>query len=330
MCNYPRPILTIFLFLTTTFLSANVYTPITSNAHYNGIEREIYFYHSDHLGSASWITDSHCAPIQYLHYLPYGEIIANQNPSSIYNERFKFTGKELDEESGYYYFGARYYWSTLGYFISSDPLSDKTPGISSYAYCGWNPVNRLDPDGRWFETAWDLFNLGLDIHSLHEDIQNRNLGDAIVDAASLILDAGAVLLPFVPGGAGTALKVYRAADKIGDAANISKQGQKAKEIGSYIKPNGGNAKPHGGQKHNSAIDKYIEDMPAKAKNIRKNQAQVDINGNKVGTNRPDVQYDLNGQHYNVEFDTHPENGLKHQQTVQANDPNAKVILKTVE
>ncbi len=83
-------------------------------------------------------------------------------------------------------------------------------------------------------------------------------------------------------------------------------------------------------KHNFAIDKYIEDMPQKAKNIRKNQTQVDINGNKVGSNRPDVQYDLNGQHYNVEFDTHPENGLKHQQTVQANDPNAKVILKTVE
>ena len=47
-------------------------------------------------------------------------------------------------------------------------------------------------------------------------------------------------------------------------------------------------------KHNSAIDKYIEDMPPKAKNIRKNQTQVDINGNKVGSNRPDVQYDLNG------------------------------------
>lgn len=50
----------------------------------------------------------------------------------------------------------------------------------------------------------------------------------------------------------------------------------------------------------------------------------------MGTNRPDVQYDLNGQHYNVEFDTHPENGLKHQQTIQTNDPNAKVVLKTVE
>ena len=65
-------------------------------------------------------------------------------------------------------------------------------------------------------------------------------------------------------------------------------------------------------------------------NIRKNQAQVDVNGNKVGSNRPDVQYDMNGQHMNVEFDIKPENGLQHQQTIQNNDPNTKVILKTVE
>lgn len=84
------------------------------------------------------------------------------------------------------------------------------------------------------------------------------------------------------------------------------------------------------QKHNSAIDKYVDGLPKNAENVRKNQTQVDINGKKIGNNRPDVQYDLNGQHYNVEFDTHPGSGLRHQQTVQANDPNAKVILKTVE
>ena len=55
-----------------------------------------------------------------------------------------------------------------------------------------------------------------------------------------------------------------------------------------------------------------------------------MSSKKVGNNRPDIQYDENGQHVCVEYDTHPENGLKHQQTVQANDPNAKVILKTVE
>ena len=60
------------------------------------------------------------------------------------------------------------------------------------------------------------------------------------------------------------------------------------------------------------------------------QPRVIANGRKVGNNRPDMQYDENGQHVCVEYDTNPENGLKHQQTILKNDPNAKVVLKTVE
>ena len=59
-----------------------------------------------------------------------------------------FTGKEKDSETGYYYFGARYYDSDLsGLFLSVDPMSDKYPNISPYAYCAWNPVKLVDPDG---------------------------------------------------------------------------------------------------------------------------------------------------------------------------------------
>ncbi|MBQ3944431.1 MAG: RHS repeat-associated core domain-containing protein [Alphaproteobacteria bacterium] len=60
-----------------------------------------------------------------------------------------FTGKELDSETGYSYFGARYYDAELsGLFFSVDPMADKYPNISSYAYCAWNPVKLVDPDGR--------------------------------------------------------------------------------------------------------------------------------------------------------------------------------------
>ena len=60
-----------------------------------------------------------------------------------------FTGKEKDEETGYSYFGARYYDSDLsGLFLSVDPMADKYPSISPYAYCAWNPVKLVDPDGR--------------------------------------------------------------------------------------------------------------------------------------------------------------------------------------
>ena len=60
-----------------------------------------------------------------------------------------FTGKERDEETGFSYFGARYYDSDLsGLFLSVDPMSDKYPSISPYAYCAWNPVKLLDNDGK--------------------------------------------------------------------------------------------------------------------------------------------------------------------------------------
>ena len=110
-------------------------------------EYSVYYYHGDHLGSASWITDTVGTPVQYIHYAPYGELIANQRVSN-YNERFKFTGKERDEESQYDYFGARYYWSGFTHFTSPDPKLDDYLWISPYAYCNWNPVKYIDPDGR--------------------------------------------------------------------------------------------------------------------------------------------------------------------------------------
>ena len=79
--------------------------------------------------------------------MPYGELFLNQQTSH-YNERFKFTGKERDTETGYDYFGARYYSSDLTAWLSPDPLLDKYPSISPYAYCNWNPVKYVDPDGK--------------------------------------------------------------------------------------------------------------------------------------------------------------------------------------
>ena len=125
---------------------------INQNASINGQEKEVYFYHGDHLGSANWITDFTGTPIQYIHYAPYGELIDNQHAAG-YDERYKFTGKERDVETGYDYFGARFYWATIGHWLSVDPMADKYPNISPYAYCAWNPVKFVDPDGRKIKIA---------------------------------------------------------------------------------------------------------------------------------------------------------------------------------
>lgn len=57
------------------------------------------------------------------------------------------TGKEKDSETGYHYFGARYYNSDLSLWLSVDPMSDKYPSLSPYNYCAWNPMKLVDPDG---------------------------------------------------------------------------------------------------------------------------------------------------------------------------------------
>ena len=114
--------------------------------HHN--EPDVYFYHSDHLGSASWITDNGGLAVQHLQYLPYGERYVDQRISG-YSERFTFTGKERDEETGYGYFGARYMdHELMTMWLSVDPMADKYPSLSPYNYCAWNPVKLVDPDGR--------------------------------------------------------------------------------------------------------------------------------------------------------------------------------------
>jgi RHS repeat-associated protein len=124
--------------------------PYLPPAHNNGNEYEIlqYFYHSDHLGSASFVTNRGGGVVQHLQYLPYGELFVSQRNSEEFDSRYKFTAKELDNETSYTYFGARYYDSELSGWLSVDPMSDKYPMLSPYAYCANNPIILIDPDGR--------------------------------------------------------------------------------------------------------------------------------------------------------------------------------------
>jgi len=109
-------------------------------------ETDLYFYHTDHLGSSSWITDASGSANQHLQYLPYGEDYIYQRTNS-WNVPYTFSSKEKDVETGYSYFGARYYDSDLSIWLSVDPLADKYPSMSGYMYTAGNPVMLVDPDG---------------------------------------------------------------------------------------------------------------------------------------------------------------------------------------
>jgi RHS repeat-associated protein len=111
---------------------------------YEGLQ---YFYHSDHLGSASFVTNRGGNVVQHLQYFPYGELFVSQRNSEEFDSRYKFTAKELDNETSYTYFGARYYDADLSSWLSVDPLSDKYPSLSPYCYSADNPVVLVDPNG---------------------------------------------------------------------------------------------------------------------------------------------------------------------------------------
>src|SRR5574344_3142794 len=81
---------------------------------------------------------------QYAAYTPYGSLFREYRSVQPY----KFNGKELDQETGYYYYGARYYDQTTALWLGTDPLKHKYPDIGAYVYCAGNPINRIDPDGR--------------------------------------------------------------------------------------------------------------------------------------------------------------------------------------
>ena len=77
-----------------------------------------------------------------------------QYRSTSYSARYTFSGKERDEESGFSYFGSRYYNSAYSIWMSVDPMSDKYPNMSPYAYCGNNPVKCVDPRGEEIGPIW--------------------------------------------------------------------------------------------------------------------------------------------------------------------------------
>ena len=109
-------------------------------------EKMQFYYHPDHLGSSSYITNLDGEVVQHIEYVPFGEVFIEER-NNIWNTPYLFNAKEFDEETGLYYYGARYYDPRVSLWISTDPMEDKFPSVSSYTYVINNPLNILDPNG---------------------------------------------------------------------------------------------------------------------------------------------------------------------------------------
>jgi RHS repeat-associated protein len=134
-----------------------------------------FYYHPDHLGNSAYITDASGEVYQHVEYYPFGETFIDEHGNQ-QNTPYLYNAKELDDETGLYYYGGRYYDPVTSVWPSVDPSWDLPTEISTspYAYVQNNPITYIDPDGRskWFSdlTAKQKSDL---IHTLVENKKNQ-------------------------------------------------------------------------------------------------------------------------------------------------------------
>jgi RHS repeat-associated protein len=122
---------------------------IESTAGYAGT----YYYHFDALGSVVALTNSSGNTVEVYEYDVFGRVGATD---ASHPNRFMFTGREFDRETGLYYYRARYYNPQIGRFLQTDPIG-YGDGMNWYAYCGNNAVNCNDPlgeSGNWEDLSF--------------------------------------------------------------------------------------------------------------------------------------------------------------------------------
>ncbi|MCU0918236.1 MAG: hypothetical protein MUC88_27275 [Planctomycetes bacterium] len=109
-----------------------------------------YYYHFDALGSVVALTDADANTVEVCEYDVYGRVGATD---ANHPNRFLFTGRELDKETGLYYYRARYYNPQIGRFLQTDPVG-YSAGMNWYVYCGNNSTNGVDPSGlKWEDSS---------------------------------------------------------------------------------------------------------------------------------------------------------------------------------
>jgi RHS repeat-associated protein len=112
--------------------------------------RVIYWYHPDYIGNVDLVSDNSGEAYEFFLYSPWGESLYEWNSGTAsFSSPYRFNGKELDQETGLAYYGARYYDNQLSMWLNVDPLamSERNRTMSPYQFSDNNPINVMDPDG---------------------------------------------------------------------------------------------------------------------------------------------------------------------------------------
>ena len=297
----------------------------------SGNDTEVRYFLTDHLGSVRVVATDKDNVLERNDYQPFGKRW-NTASLPVADNRYRFSGKEDQAFVGLPFsdYGTRMYDSERMRWLTQDPLMEKYYSIGQYNYCAGNPIRFSDKKGESIKDAVvglltgvasnitgnsalrdsytpdnsSHYNIGLgagDVASVAAGAMLINLGGQAV-AGGIAIGGGATV---ASGGAAAGVAVPAGAAISGAGAlavgtgvalmsNTAKNASQGYNRGNGPKPNDGKGAPHGNPDHNAKIDDKIKSLrKGEATDIRKNQAQVDVNGNKVGNNRPDVQYNKN-------------------------------------
>ena len=140
----------------TATASGSTATPVLNKILYpdgyftvsSGTGGDFRYFVKDHLGNNRVVTGGSTV-YQRTHYYPFGGPYADVGTASDY-QPYKYNGKELDRMHGLdlYDYGFRHYDPIVPMFTQQDPMAEKYYHLSPYVYCGGNPVNAIDADGR--------------------------------------------------------------------------------------------------------------------------------------------------------------------------------------
>jgi RHS repeat-associated protein len=138
------------------------------------MNRILYWYHPDYLGSVDLVTDRNGVAYEFFLYTPWGEDMYSYNAgASSFTSPYRFNGKEKDPETGYHYYGARYYQSKFSIWMSVDPLAHERSWLTPYNFVSNNPVLRIDPTGMLDKNNGGIYVTGEGADDYVEQLQSR-------------------------------------------------------------------------------------------------------------------------------------------------------------
>ena len=172
---------------------------------------EIAWHLADKFGTIHDLVDNDGNVVNHLTYDSFGNVVSETNPDL--GNRYGFTGRELDRETGLYFYRARYYDSTTGSFLSSDPIGFSGGDANLYRYVRNDPANHQDPTGLVIDTIADVGFILYDLYRIGKDNVFGNCDNLAENLGALGADILGAAIPFASGG-GLAVRAGTKADDI--------------------------------------------------------------------------------------------------------------------